>query len=171
VWSWCSPMENDGRMDLWIRDLTRVGVRQVTNGPAGQLGDWGPRWSPDGKLIVFDRLDRDDQGTFIVDTNGGEPRRITDEAMRGGACWSPDGKGLLYARQEAAGGYGLSLVSVETGAERLLIREVGRANSPDWWAPREAVGDVQEAAVSWTEAATLAGLPSPQSRTPRAQAD
>jgi Tol biopolymer transport system component len=59
------------------------------------------RISPDGKKVLFIAVDREKKlaaGLYVVDMDGGKPRRV-DEAMNSelmGACWSPDGKQIAY---------------------------------------------------------------------------
>jgi Tol biopolymer transport system component len=67
-----------------------------------------PRWSPDGKLILFYTTDKDDPqpgrsaNLEVIHPDGTGLRALTLD--RGGidqnydACWSPDGKWIVFAR-------------------------------------------------------------------------
>jgi Tol biopolymer transport system component len=58
-----------------------------------------PAWSPDGKMIAFQsKRDGDTYQVFVMDSDGGNKRRISD--VTGNArqpAWSPDGKLLAFA--------------------------------------------------------------------------
>ena len=78
--------------------------RQVTHPSAGTVDDQ-PAWSPDGRLLVFDRCHGDDPcGVWIVGADGSRPRAVVQ--CRGiptnvcpdanNASFAPDGKHVLY---------------------------------------------------------------------------
>jgi TolB protein len=52
-------------------------------------------WSPDGTKIVFSTTDEDGRGLFVMDSTGGNVRRLTNGNDEG-AAWSPDGKTIVY---------------------------------------------------------------------------
>jgi dipeptidyl aminopeptidase/acylaminoacyl peptidase len=83
---------------IWTVATATGETRQLTNGPR----DNAPRWSPDGKFLVFVRSPEisgrvEAPQLFMLAMSGGEPFQFTT-LPRGasGAQWSPDGKMLLF---------------------------------------------------------------------------
>lgn len=63
----------------------------------------GPRWSPDGKWVAFQRGDYDmnkASGIYVARADGRQLRRVVSGAAsvvsRGGFDWSPDGSRIVY---------------------------------------------------------------------------
>ena len=71
-----------------------------------------PRWSPDGKEIVFtdlsnvtdDILDNRLSEVYVVSAEGGSPQRLLpdDKGQEGDPTWSPDGRRIAYGWQVSA---------------------------------------------------------------------
>jgi len=86
--------ENRWNSDLWLVPLAGGEPRQLTNGPRH---DRHPRWSPDGKRVVFES---NRSGTFQLYTirmDGGEAQQLTTlstEATQ--PVWSPDGRHIAF---------------------------------------------------------------------------
>src|SRR5262249_10208988 len=62
-------------------------------------GGWAgtPRWSPNGREVVFDLARGTDRDIYVVDVEGGAPRRITTEPSDEGlASYSRDGKWIYF---------------------------------------------------------------------------
>jgi Tol biopolymer transport system component len=74
------------------------GVRRITTLPAGFSQDHAPRFSPDGKRIVFTRDASDSASAlFVVDLDGSDLRQITSSDLQpGDATWSPDGSRIAF---------------------------------------------------------------------------
>jgi Tol biopolymer transport system component/DNA-binding winged helix-turn-helix (wHTH) protein len=78
-------MKSDGTQPL---DLSPPGMRT-----------WDPRWSPDGKRILFTGLtEKGQHKIFLVSPEGGALRELfADNGNQDEASWSPDGKSVSFA--------------------------------------------------------------------------
>jgi dipeptidyl aminopeptidase/acylaminoacyl peptidase len=108
---------------LWIADTAGGEPRPLTGGGR----DSSPRWSPDGKRLVFTRVPEKGEKKegaaeeaagqlYLLSMEGGEARRLTDLPKGAGSpCWSPDGRSIVFtsranrrdlAKRDGAGGHG-----------------------------------------------------------------
>jgi eukaryotic-like serine/threonine-protein kinase len=79
-------------------------VRRLSAPPPKSPGDFGPAFSPDGRTVVFARMN----SVWVTDLYvlplsadlrpKGEPRRLTFDQypIAGGANWTPDGREIVY---------------------------------------------------------------------------
>lgn len=64
--------------------------------PAGK-SDKHPRWSPDGKKILFESNRSGSSQLWVIDLDGGEARQLTEISTgASSAIWSPDGKRIAF---------------------------------------------------------------------------
>src|SRR5918996_2993446 len=83
---------------IWTVTTANGETRQLTNGPR----DSSPRWSPDGKYLVFMRAPEvsgrvEPAQLFMLAMSGGEPFQFTTLTRgAGGPQWSPDGKMIAF---------------------------------------------------------------------------
>ena len=76
-------------MDLNGRDLV-----QITRGT-----DIQPKWSPDGRTIVFTRYRQNGRGDiYTMDANGHHLRELGSASGQLAVDWSPDGRKILFVR-------------------------------------------------------------------------
>lgn len=131
-------------------DAWRVELRVVATDGTGdrRLADGGaPSWSPDGRLLAYAARDASGRQIWLLDPDGGTPRRLTEAA--GGVVewrWSPTGDRIAYAaplpgeeastegprlyRPDAAAALALHVVSLSGGAPRQLTASRSLYASP-----------------------------------------
>ena len=102
------------------RQLNPTGTKVVATVRSGRPMDW----SPDGKTIAFAAvggdLDAGRSAVFVVESDGGEPRRITDWGTWAiSVDWSPSGDWILSGDSND-GLESLWLVNAGNGERRLL---------------------------------------------------
>jgi len=89
---------------IWIVSTTTGETKQLTSGTR----DSSPRWSPDGKYLVFVRVPEkdgrpDQPQLFMLSMDGGEAWQFTSLPRgAGGPQWSPDGKTIAFANGATA---------------------------------------------------------------------
>jgi len=98
--------ENKYDSHLWLLPLAEKKPTQFTH---GKNNDTNPRWSPDGKTVLFlsNRASEEEKAgdekkrktqIWVIPADGGEARRLT--SVEEGAqrpVWSPDGKAVLFS--------------------------------------------------------------------------
>jgi TolB protein len=72
-----------------------TGLRQLTKAGEDEH-DVGPRFSPDGKAVLFTSTRGDKTGLWVMPAGGGQPKRVCDGDQ---GDWSPDGKAVVFRRE------------------------------------------------------------------------
>jgi dipeptidyl aminopeptidase/acylaminoacyl peptidase len=86
--------KNATNSTIWLAPTDGGAPRQLTSGPKH---DRHPRFSPDGRRILFESDRSGDSQLWVIDLAGGEARQwttIATEAKTG--IWSPDGKWIAF---------------------------------------------------------------------------
>ena len=77
------------RTRLWRVPMTRGRAEQITSGDL----DTSPRFSPDGRTLLFLSTRSGKSQPWLLPLTGGEPVQLVDfDSQVGAAEWSPDGK-------------------------------------------------------------------------------
>jgi dipeptidyl aminopeptidase/acylaminoacyl peptidase len=86
---------NKGRTDIWLVGIDGSGLRRLT---ADQAGDWSPRWSFDGRRILFLSTRSGSSQIWRIDIGGGEAQQVTELPLDvGNLVVSPDGKHVAFS--------------------------------------------------------------------------
>jgi dipeptidyl aminopeptidase/acylaminoacyl peptidase len=90
----------DGIPHVYVLDLDESGApsgapRRITTGP---LGQGGPKWTPDGRTVVFTVQDSKGFDVASVEADGSGMRRITDDGQSYAPDPSADGTELAFIR-------------------------------------------------------------------------
>ena len=90
--------DSGGHANLWVVDVDKGGLRQLTHELDHQVAVGVPVWSPDGKSIAF-VSSRGNQGltfgVWLVDPDGSNLRNLANPGL--GPAWSADGSWLYYS--------------------------------------------------------------------------
>ena len=126
--------DREGSQQLYVMEADGTNVSRISLGKAG----YGtPLWSPRGDLIAFTKID---SGIFYIGVMGidgyGE-RLLAKGFLVEGPTWAPNGRVLMFCRQEPSDKYGqggsFRLYSIDlTGANERLIDTLGDASDPAW---------------------------------------
>ena len=125
---------------VWLMDSNGGRRHQISGAPAAESEDHEPAWSPDGKHIVFTRLNdsavpMNKQALFIIASTGGNPRQVTSWNLNaGGANWSPDGTKILFQSYRDCPCSETSQVYTvaPNGSGQTRLTNAGRNIEPNW---------------------------------------
>lgn len=126
----------DGKMafardgDIWVIGLGGSPAIRLTHTDAR---DSSPAWSPDGRMIAFDRARRGHHDhIFIMAANGTSVTRVTRQVLsERDPAWSPNGRRLVFSK---GGGPDRELCTVRLDGSNLRRVTTNDADDsqPDW---------------------------------------
>lgn len=115
---------------VWVSKIDGTGVRRLT---PHDVDGYGPNWSPDGSMLVYQGRDGATQelgNLFVVDVASGETTQITDLEPASQGWWymapsfSPDGQTIIFHMPRGRAGdtrWDVWTVPVAGGEPTLLV--------------------------------------------------
>ena len=86
--------EGKARTEVYLVEADGNNLRKMTDNSAS---DYHPRWSPDGKSLLFLSARHEGPQAWLLPLDGGEPSQITHFSTGvGDAEWTSDGKHLVF---------------------------------------------------------------------------
>ena len=126
IYQYIDLKDTAGKNGLWRILPDGSGLKQIFHGVAEH-----PRWSPDGRYIVFDS----DTGNSIkmIPAEGGDPIKFLPDTIhinKGGLpCWSPDASQIAFKDDE----YSLCIYSMKAGKTARVFSQEGMVILPGCW--------------------------------------
>jgi Tol biopolymer transport system component len=146
--------------DIYTVPIAGGTAARLTSGPAF---DGQPRYSPDGRTIVFTSDRSGAENLWLMDADGSHPRALTkgDDQLFASPAWTPDGDYVVASRVEGSLGsrYSLFLYHKDGGSGLELTRgdaqlnAMGAAFGPDgryiWFARRNGGFSYNQVFPTW----------------------
>jgi dipeptidyl aminopeptidase/acylaminoacyl peptidase len=86
--------EGKSKTEVYLMDADGNNIRNVTDNPAA---DYHPRWSPDGKSLLFLSTRHEGPQAWLLPLAGGEPTQVTHFTTGvSDAVWTSDGKHIVF---------------------------------------------------------------------------
>jgi Tol biopolymer transport system component len=124
----------DMKGDIWIKNADGLDIAKMfTSDPAA---DYHPRWSPDGKRILFHSYRNSNMCIYLKSSDGtGEEKKIADDpAIDQNAEWSLDGKKIAF-ESKRAGNYDIWIADVDGTSTPFQITTEESADTNPLWSP------------------------------------
>ena len=102
--------DRSGSMKIWTMHASGKNAKQLTKS-AGADAD--PRFSPDGKRILYTTLRGGFPEIWLMNRDGSEPKLVTKGSQ---GSWAPDGKSIVFINDNQT-----FVRELATGKERLVI--------------------------------------------------
>ncbi len=128
--------DRGGSQQLYVMPADGGAARRISFGD-GRYAT--PVWSPRGDLIAFTKIHRGEFSIGVMRPDGNGERLLANGFLVEGPTWSPNGRVLMFFRQQRAGRDGgkPKLISIDlTGYNEREIKTPTAASDPAW-SPRK----------------------------------
>jgi TolB protein len=119
--------DRSGKGDIYLMDAGGGNVRQLTSHPAYE---GAPRFSPDGRFVVFEAERSGRSEIYRVGIESGDVEQLTDSVSRKlGPAYSADGSMLAFMERTLVRWH-ISVLDAETGTIRAVSEDAWGACRP-----------------------------------------
>ena len=109
-----------------------VGTGRQTLVTQSENPTFAPRWSPDGRTILYSMAVGGNTDIYSVPATGGTSTRLTDTpGIDIGGSYSPDGSKIVF-ESDRSGSQQIYVMDVNGSNQRRLSFFGGRAATPEW---------------------------------------
>jgi TolB protein len=119
-----------GRWDIYVSAANGTNVRQLTNDPGRD--EYAPRWSPDGKRLVYYSWAGTDSEIRSIAVDGTDEQVLTSGFADGFPDYSPDGSQIVFARTAPDGNSDLYLMNADGSNPRAITNTSVPELYPVW---------------------------------------
>jgi len=116
------------KSEIWIKNLQTGENMLIGTG-------WSPSFSPDGKKIVYCKVENSESSIWIMDVDGDNQSKITDNNTLKSAQrprFSPDGKYIIFDSSNKDGNMDLYVISVDGNNLTRLTINKSSDTQPYW---------------------------------------
>ena len=126
--------DRSGKQQLYVMNVNGTGVKRISFGK-GRYAT--PVWSPRGDLIAFTRIYKGEFYIGVMRPDGSGERLLTKGFLVEAPTWAPNGRVLMFFRQEKSDRYGRGgktrIFSIDlTGHNEREVKTPGDASDPAW---------------------------------------
>jgi TolB protein len=122
--------DRDGGQQIYIMNADGSGQRRISFGN-GRYST--PVWSPRGDYIAFTKMAGGRFAIGVMKPDGSGERILTEGFHNEGPTWAPNGRVIMFFRDEPGDSGGPRLFSVDvSGYNEQLVKTEGFASDPAW---------------------------------------
>lgn len=120
--------DRGGAPQLYVMNRDGSGATRISFGGGSYFN---PVWSPRGDYIAFTKKSGPTFYIGVMRPDGSGERLLTSSWMDEGPTWSPNGRVIMFSRQQRGGGYHIYAVDI-TGYHERRIKTPHDASDPAW---------------------------------------
>ncbi len=120
--------DRGGSQQIYVMDSDGDDVKRISFGKGSYAT---PVWSPRGDLIAFTRIYRGKFYIGVMRPDGSGERLLTESYLDEGPTWAPNGRRIMFTRQDAGGTPAVYSIDL-TGYNERRTPTPGDASDPAW---------------------------------------